>query len=156
LRILSTLDSVESTFLEIYKYVLILGLILASVFIVWFFTNVPNDAERGFLGIFFGAGYLFLLFWVVGNLVMIKRRQARRSLAGMTQTASLVPEPAIRASVDPAPPSDIKSSPSQAAPPTPLGLTEQESIIVIVVFLFVVGTFSFVLLMFRVFRRLIL
>jgi hypothetical protein len=148
LKMLSTLDSVESTVLEIYKYVLILGLILASVFVVWFFINLNNTAERSFLAIFVGGGYLFLLFWLVGNLVMIRRRRARRPLARMTQTASPVPEPAIRASVDPAPPADIKTSPAQGAGITLLGLTQQEIITVMVVFLFACGTFSVVLLMF--------
>jgi hypothetical protein len=93
-----------------------------------------------------------LVFWVVGNLVMIKRRQARRSLADMAQTASPVTEPAIRASVDPTPVADVKTSPSQGARMTPLGLTQQEIIIVIMVFLFACGTFSVVLLMLWVFR----
>lgn len=152
---LSTLDSVESTVLEIYKYLLIIALVLGSVFIVWFFINVQNDAERSFLRLYFGVAYLVLVFWVIGNLVTIKRRQARRSLAAMAQTASPVSEPAMRARVNPVPPVDI-TSPSQAAHPTPLGLTPQEIIIVLVVFLFAVGTFSLVLLMFRVFPRLIL
>lgn len=154
LRMLSTLDSVESTFLDIYKYVLILGLVLASVFIVWLFINVYNDAERSFPQLYFGAAYLLLVVWVVGNLVMIKRRQGRRSLAAMTQTASPVREPAIGASVDPTPPADIKTSPSQGAHPTPLGLTLQEIIIVIMVFVFAVGTFGVVLLMLQGFPRL--
>jgi hypothetical protein len=154
LRMLSRLDSVESTFLEIYKYVLIIGLVLASVFIVWFFINLHNDAERSFLQLYFGAAYLVLLFWVVGNLVMIKRRQARRSLAGTTQTASPVPEPTIRTSVDPAPPAGVKTVASQEARPAPSALTLQEIVIIIMVFVFAVGTFSVVLLMLRVFPRL--
>src|SRR5687767_12678873 len=52
LRMLSTLDSVESGVLQIYKYVLILGLVLGSVFIVWFFINVENDSERSFLRLY--------------------------------------------------------------------------------------------------------
>jgi hypothetical protein len=155
LRILFALDSVESTVLEIYKYVLIVGLILASVFVVWFFIKLPNASERSFLAIFFGAGYLFLLFWVVGNLVMIKRRQARRSLAAMAQSASPATEQALRASIDPASPADIKTSPSEGSRMTPLGLTQQEIIIVIMVFVFVAGTVSVVLLMLWFFPRLI-
>jgi hypothetical protein len=153
-RMLSKLDSVESIFLEIYKYVLILALILGSVFIVWFFINVHNDAERSFLRLYFGGAYLFLVFCVVGNLVAIKRRQARTSLAGMTQTASPVPEPAIRASVDPAPSSGIKTAPSQDARPAQSALTVQEIVVIIMVFVFAVGTFSVVLLMLRGFPRL--
>jgi hypothetical protein len=114
-RMLSTLDSVESTVLEIYKYVLILGLVLASVFIGWLFINAHNDAARSFPQRYFGAAYVLLVVWVVGNLVMIKRRQARRSLAGMTQTAS--PEPVLRASVAPGPPAGIKTAPSQSTHP---------------------------------------
>jgi hypothetical protein len=154
LRMLSTLDSVESTFLQIYKYVLIIALVLGSVFIVWFFINVHNDAERSFLRLYFGAAYLFLVFWVVGNLAMINRRQARSSLAGMTQTASPVPEPAIRASVDPAPPAGVKTASSQDTRPAPSALTLQEIVIIIMVFVFAVGTFSVVLLMLQVFPRL--
>jgi hypothetical protein len=153
-RILSTLDSVESTVLEIYKYVLILGLVLASVFIGWLFINAHNDAARSFPQLYFGAAYLLLVVWVVGNLVMIKRRQGRRSLAAMTQTAAPVAEPAIRAGVDPTPPADIKTSPWQGAQPTPFGLTLQEIVIIIVVFVFAVGTFSVVLLMLRGLPRL--
>jgi hypothetical protein len=145
LRMLAKLDSVQATFLEIYKYLLVIALVLGSIFIVWFFIKVHNDAERSFLRLYFGAGYLFLLFWVVGNLVMIKRRQAQRSLMGKTQTASPVPEPVIPASVDPE---------SQDARPTPTGLTAQEIVIVIMVFVFAVGTFSVVLSMLRVFPRL--
>jgi hypothetical protein len=155
LRMLAKLDSVESTFVEIYKYLLIIALALGSVFIVWFFINVQNDAERSFLRFYFGVAYLVLVFWVVGNLVMIKRRQAQRALADMAQSVSPVTEPAIRASVDPAPVADVKTSPSQGARMTPLGLTQQEIIIVIMVFLFACGTFSVVLLMLWVFPRLI-
>jgi hypothetical protein len=153
-RMLSSLDSVESAVLEIYKYVLIVGLVLASVFIGWLFINAYNDATRTFPQFYFGAAYLLLVVWVVGNLVMIKRRQARSSLARMTQTASPVPEPAIRASVDPAPPADIKTAPLQDARPAPSGLTLQEIVIIIMVFVFAVGTFSVVLLMLRGFPRL--
>ena len=155
LRILSTLDSVESTVLEIYKYVLIVGLVLASAFIGWLFINAHNDAARSFPQFYFGAGYLLLVVWVVGNLVMIKRRQARRALAAIAQTASPAFEPAIRASVNPAPPADIKAS-SQSGRMTPLGLTSQEIVMVIMVFLFVAGTFSVILLMLWVFPRWIL
>jgi hypothetical protein len=152
---LSTLDSVESTVLEIYKYVLIVGLVLASAFIGWLFINAHNDAARSFPQFYFGAGYLLLVVWVVGNLVMIKRRQARRALAAIAQTASPAFEPAIRASVNPAPPADIKAS-SQSGRMTPLGLTSQEIVMVIMVFLFVAGTFSVILLMLWVFPRWIL
>jgi hypothetical protein len=54
LGMLFTLDSVESIILQVYKYVLIIGLILGSVFSVWFFINVQNDSERGFLRLYFG------------------------------------------------------------------------------------------------------
>jgi hypothetical protein len=131
---------------------LILGLVLAFVFIGWLLINAHNDAARSFPQLYFVAAYLLLVVWVVGNLVMIKRRQARRSLAGMTQTAS--PVPAIRAGVDPAPPADIKTSPSQEARPAPVGLTLQEIVIIIMVFVAAVGTFSVVLLMLRGLPRL--
>jgi hypothetical protein len=133
LGMLSALDSVESIVLQVYKYALSLGLVLGSVFIVWFFISTQNDAERSFLRLYFGAAYLFLVFWVVGSFVMIKRRQARSLPAGMTQTNSLVPEPPIRGSVDPA----------------PSALTPQQIVIVVMVFLFAVGTFSVILLMLR-------
>ena len=74
---LSALDSVESSFLEIYKYLLMIALAAGTVFIVWFFTSSRNEAERSFLQLYFGAAYLFLVCWVVGSMVMIKRRQAR-------------------------------------------------------------------------------
>lgn len=141
--LLSTLDSVESIVLQVYKYVLILGLILGSVFIVWFVIATQNDAERGFLQLYFGAAYLFLVFWVIGSFVVIKRRQAR-----MTQTASRVTEP-LRASVDPAAPSGVTAAPSKDAGPTPSALTPQQIVIVVMVFLFVVATFSVILLMWR-------
>jgi hypothetical protein len=154
LRMLAKLDSVQATFLEIYKYLLVIALVLGSIFIVWFFISVHNDAERSFLRLYFGAAYLLLVVWVVGNLVMIKRRQARRSLGAMIQTASPVPEPATRASVDPAPPANVETSPSQGAHRAPFGLTLQEIVIIIMVFVFAVGTFSVVLLMLRGFPRL--
>jgi hypothetical protein len=228
LRMLSTLDSVESGVLHIYKYVLIIGLILGSVFIVWFFINVQDDVGR-FL---FGAGYLFLVVWVVGSFVMIKRRQSRisggqtgiqrinfqiqqatetimlnesslqaariwiaagetiesvcgyinpeykqwdavkrqafegavkgalaarmpqetaaaaqRSPVGMTRTTSPAPEPAVRASFEPAPPPGVGAAPSKDAAPASSALTPQQIVIVVMVFLFAVGTFSFILLM---------
>jgi hypothetical protein len=227
LGVLSALDSVESSVLQVYKYALILGLVLGSVFIVWFFISTQNDAERSFLRLYFGAAYLFLVFWVVGSFVMIKRRQARssgeqtgiqrinfqiqqatetimlnetslqaarmwvaagetiesvcgyinpeykqwvaakrqafemavkravaarmsqetaaaagRSPAGMTQ-------PPNRASVDPAPPSGVNAAPSKDAPPAASALTVQQIVIVVMVFLFAVGTFSVILLMLR-------
>ena len=138
LRMLSALDSVESGVLEVYKYVLILGLVVGSVFIVWFFLNVQNDSERSFLRLYFGAGYLFLVVWVVGSLAMIKRRQARSSHAGMTQLPN-------RASVDPAPPPGVKAAPSKDAPPE--ALTVQQIVFVVMVFVFAVGTFSVILFM---------
>jgi hypothetical protein len=156
LRMLAKLDSVESTFVEIYKYLLVVALVLGSIFIVWFFINVHNDAERSFLRLYFGVAYLFLVFWVVGNLVAIKRRQARSSPAELTQTASPAPESAIRASVEPSLRADVKTAPPQDARRAPSGgLTLQEIVIVIMVFVFAVGTFSVVLLMLRVFPRLI-
>lgn len=142
--LLSTLDSVESIVLQVYKYVLIVGLILGSVFIVWFFIATQNDAERSFLRLYFGAGYLFLVFWVVGSFVVIKRRQVR-----MTQTAFPVPEPPIRASVDPAPPPGVKAAPSKDAHPAASALTPQQIVIVVMVFMFAVGSFSVILLMLR-------
>jgi hypothetical protein len=150
LGMLSTLDSVESIILQVYKYVLIIGLVLGSVFIVWFFfIGVQNDSERGLLRLYFGAAYLSLVIWVVGSFVMIKRRQARSSPAGMTQTASPVPEPVIRASVDPALPPGVKAAPSKDAPPAPSALTPQQIVIVVMVFAFAVGTFSVILLMLK-------
>jgi|SRR6266508_1991243 len=149
LGMLSTLDSVESIVLQVYKYVLIIGLILGSVFIVWFFINVQNDSERSFLRLYFGAAYLFLVIWVVGSFVMIKRRQARSERDRMTQTASPVPEPPIGASVDPAPPPGVKAASSKDAPPAPSALTPQQIVIVVMVFVFAVGTFSVILLMLK-------
>jgi len=147
LGILSALDSVESIFLQIYKYLLLIALVLGSAFIVWFFIGVQNDSERSFLRLYFGAAYLFLVFWVVGSFAMIKRRQARSSPAGMTQTASPVPEPPIGASVDPAPPPGINAAPSKDARPAASALTPQQIVIVVMVFLLAVGTFSVILLM---------
>ena len=138
--LLSSLDSVESIVLQVYKYVLILGLILGSVFIVWFFIATQNDAERSFLRLYFGAAYLFLVVWVVGSLAMIKRRQARGSRAGMTQ-------PPNRASVEPASPPGVKAAPSKDA--SPKALTVQQIVIVVMVFVFAVATFSVILLMLR-------
>ena len=142
--LLSSLDSVESIVLQVYKYVLILGLILGSVFIVWFFIALQTDAERSFLRLYFGAAYLFLVFWVVVSFVMIKRRRAR-----MTQTASPVPEPPIRASVDPFSPPGVKAAPSKDGRSAPSALTPQQIIIVVMVFVFAVATFSVILLMLR-------
>ena len=45
LGMLSALDSVESIFLQIYKYLLLIALVLGSVFIVWFSIGVQNDSE---------------------------------------------------------------------------------------------------------------
>jgi hypothetical protein len=234
LGLLSALDSVESIVLQVYKYALILGLVLGTVFIVWFFTGAQNDAERNYLRLYLGVGYLLLLFWVVGSLVMINRRQARRpgeqisimprinfqiqratetvmldetslqsaqmwvaagepiesvcgkinpeykqwdaqkrqafemavnaavaartpqgsaaaagsSPAARTQVASPVFETTIRASIDPAPASGVKAPPSKDAPPSS-SLTPQQLVIVVMVFLFAVGTFSVILLMLR-------
>jgi hypothetical protein len=64
----------------------------------------------------------------------------------MAQTAS---EPAIRASVDPAPPPGVKAAPSKDAPPAPSALTPQQIVIVVMVFVFAVGTFSVILLMLK-------
>ena len=52
LGMLSALDSVESIFLQIYKYLLLIALVLGSVFIVWFFIGVQNDSERSFLRLY--------------------------------------------------------------------------------------------------------
>ena len=122
---------------------LILGLILGSVFIVWFFIATQNDAERSFLRLYFGAAYLFLVFWVVGSFVMIKRRQAR-----MTQAASPVPELPIRASVDPFSPPGVKDAPSKGGR-SALSATPQQIVIVVMVFVFAVATFSVIMLMMR-------
>jgi hypothetical protein len=233
LGVLSTLDSVESIVLRVYKYALILGLVLGSVFIVWFFISTQNAAERSFLRLYFGAAYLFLVFWVVGSFVMIKRRQARisgdqtgiqrinfqiqqatetimlnetslqaarmwvaagetiesvcgyinpeykqwdavkrqafemavkgavaarmpqetaaaagRSPAGRTQIASPVPE-LIRASVEPAPAPGVRAAPSKDAHPAASALTPQQIVIVVMVFVFAVGTFSVIFLMLK-------
>ena len=149
LRILATLESVESTVLQVYKYLLIIGLVLGSVCIIWLFINVQNDAERSFLRLYFGAAYLVLVFWVIGSLVVIKRRQARSSPAAMTQTAPAASEPALRASVDPAPPPGVRAAPSKDDPLASSALTPQQIVIVVMVFLFAVGTFSVILLMWQ-------
>ena len=143
--LLSTLNSVESIVLQVYKYVLILGLILGSVFIVWFFITTQNDAERGLLRLYFGAAYLFLVVWVVGSFVVIKRRQVRNT---REQTSS-VPKPAIRASVDPAPPPGVKAAPLKDAGPAPSALTPKQIVIVVMVFVSAVATISVILLMAR-------
>jgi hypothetical protein len=141
LPVLSRLDSVESTLLQFYKYVLIIGLVLGTLFIIWFFINVQHDAEASFLRLYFGGAYLFLVVWVVGSLVMIKRRRARISPA---ETKS-----AIRASIEPAPPPGVKAAGSKDAPPAPAVLTPQQIVMVVMVFVFAVGTFSVILLMFQ-------
>ena len=143
--LLSTLDSVESIVLQVYKYVLILGLILGSVFIVWFFIATQNDAERSFLRLYFGAAYLFLVFWVVGSFVVIKRQQAPRS---SEQTSSVL-KPSIRANSDPVSPPGVKAAPSKDAGPVQSALTPQQIVIVVMVFVFAVATFSVILLMVR-------
>ena len=143
--LLSTLDSVESIVLQVYKYVLILGLILGSVFILWFFIATQNDAERSLLRLYFGAAYLFLVVWVVGSFVVIKRRQARSSSA---QTSAVL-KPSIRANIDPVSPPGVKAAPSQDAGPVPSALTPQQIVIVVMVFVFAVATFSVILLMVR-------
>ena len=143
--LLSTLESVESMVLQVYKYVLIIGLILGSVFIVWFLIATQNDAERSFLRLYFGAAYLFLVFWVVGSFVVIKRQQARNS----GEQTSPVPEPAIRASVDPAPPPGVKAAPLKDAGLAPSALTPKQIVIVVMVFVFAAATFSVILLMVR-------
>ncbi len=149
LRMLSTLDSVESIVFQVYNYVLIIGLILGSVFIVWFFINVQNDSDRSFLRLYFGAAYLFLVIWFVGSFVMIKRRQARSARDRMTQTASPVPEPPIGASLDPVPPAGVKAESSKDSPPAESALTAQRIVIVVMVFVFAVGTFSVIFLMLK-------
>ena len=142
--LLSTLDSVESIVLQVYKYVLILGLILGSVFIVWFFIATQNDAERSFLRLYFGAAYLFLVFWVVGSFVVIKRR-----VRSFDKQTSPVPEPSIRPSVDPFLHPSVKATPSKDAGQPPSALTPQQIVIVVMVFVFAVATFSVIMLMMR-------
>jgi len=222
LGLLSALDSAESSFLEIYKYLLMIALAAGTVFIVWFFMNVRNDAERDFLRLYFGGGYLFLVFWVVGSFVMIKRRRARisggqtgiqsinfqipqatetillnetslqaarmwiaagetiesvcghinpeykqwdgvkrqafemavkgavaagNSPAAMAQTASPPPKFPTHVGIDLT--SGVKAAPSKDDRPSASALTPQQIVIVVMVFLFAVGTFSVILLMFR-------
>ena len=223
LRLLSALDSVESVVLQVYKYALILAVVLGSVFIVWFFNSTQNDAERDFLRLYFGGGYLFLVFWVVGSFVMIKRRRARisggqtgipsinfqipqattetillnetslqaarmwitagetiesvcghinpeykqwdavkrrafemavkgavasgNSPAAMAQTTSPPPQFPTHVGIDLTP--GVKTAPSKDDRPSESALTPQQIVIVVMVFLFAVGTFSVILLMFR-------
>jgi len=146
-RMLFALDSVESIVLQVYKYALIIGLVLGSVFIVWFFINVESDAESSFLRLYFGAAYLFLAFWVIGSFVILKRRQAQSSSTGITQTTLSVSDAPIRASLDPPPPSDGEASPSKDSRPAASRLTPQQIVIVVMVFVLAVASVSVLLLM---------
>ena len=233
LGMLSTLDSVESVLLQIYKYLLIVVLVLASVFIVWFFIGVQNDAHRSFLRLYFGIAYLFLVCWVAGSFAVIKRRKARGarpihrssgidfqvrhtaetvaldetsldaarmylaagetlesvcgyihpkykqwhpsqrqvfemalssalahapgraaaaasgSTAPMNQSEDPSPARPIRASVQPAPAPAVGTAPPQEATRKARGLTTQQVLVVAVVFVLAVATFSVILLMMR-------
>jgi hypothetical protein len=73
---------------------------------------------------------------------------AGSSPTARTQVASPVFETTIRASIDPAPAPGVKAPPSKDAPPSS-SLTPQQIVIVVMVFLFAVGTFSVILFMFR-------
>jgi hypothetical protein len=145
---LSALDSIESSVLRIYKYALIVALVLGSVFIVWFFLNVEKEAERSFLRLYFGAAYLFLVFWVLGSFVAMKRRrQARNSPAARIQAAAPLSEPPLRGSINPAASFGDKVEPSKDVAPAASALTPQQIVIVILAFVFAVATFTVILLM---------
>lgn len=79
-RMLSTLDSVESIVLQVYKCLLLFALVAGTVFMVWLFIAAQSDSQRTILRLYLGAGYLFLLFWVGGSFAMIKRRETRKSV----------------------------------------------------------------------------
>jgi hypothetical protein len=79
LKVLPTLDSVESIILKVYKYVLILAVILATAFMVWLFADPKRDYERNFMRLYLGIGYLFLLGWAAGSLAMIRKRRQERA-----------------------------------------------------------------------------
>ncbi len=57
------------------QYFLGLVLILATVFIVWFFIGIQHDASRQFLELYFGVGYLILVVATVGKIFALQREK---------------------------------------------------------------------------------
>lgn len=139
LRVVATLDSVESITLQVYKYLLLIALIAGTLFIGWFFINVQQEAERDFLRVYFGAAYLFLVVWVVGSFVVIRRRQARQTPRG-TEAPAAAPAGPLANTKEP---SSINTANNDSS------LTPQQIVIVIMVFVLATGTFAAALLMLR-------
>lgn len=127
LKVLSSLDSVESILLRVYKYSLILVLVLATAFMVWLFVDPRRDYERNFMRFYLGIGYLFLIGWAGGTLVTIRRRRQERGGGNVHVTVAKA-QPAV---------SEFRMSPMQVAT-------------AVAVFLAGIALFSILLMLFRV------
>ncbi len=80
------------TFGEMFLRVIML---LATIFIVFFFVKLPHDSNRQFMQIYFGIGYLFVMGWALGQISRMKRekRAIQRRLSILPMGAILDPAP---------------------------------------------------------------
>ena len=83
------LNEVGTNLRTVFQYVLGFVMIAATIFIVWFFAQLPHDSNRAFLQMYFGIGYLCVMGWAAGQLFSMQReKRSRRRL--QTQARSIV------------------------------------------------------------------
>jgi len=76
-KFLRALNETESRLLVFYKYLLYFLIVAVSAVAVLFYHSVTKDAFRDFLRAYGGIIYFIFLLWAVGQLFMIRNRQAR-------------------------------------------------------------------------------
>ena len=59
----------------VFQYLLAGVLVLATVFIVWFFATIRHETERQFLQMYFGIGYLILVAMIVGKIFALQHEK---------------------------------------------------------------------------------
>ncbi len=77
---LKTLDATRRGLLTVYRYVILGVIVVVTVFAVFLYFQIQNDAFRGFLMFYFGIVFLIFLFWAFGQLAATRQAQSEDHL----------------------------------------------------------------------------
>lgn len=78
--LLKTLDATRRGLLTVYRSVILAVIAVVTVFAIFLYFKIQNDAFRGFLTFYFGILFLIFLFWAFGQLAATRRSQSEEDL----------------------------------------------------------------------------
>ncbi|HXE90659.1 MAG TPA: hypothetical protein VNK82_06815 [Terriglobales bacterium] len=70
---LKTLDDTRRGLLTVYRSIIIAVIAVVTVFAIFLYFKIQNDAFRGFLTFYFGILFLIFMFWAFGQLAVTRR-----------------------------------------------------------------------------------